>query len=80
MAMIFDQFPSDVHAEGFAELARGRYGLDVQVFDNWRDADAHDPFPFVLLAPIVHVARADEATEGQLVAMATACGGVFAGT
>jgi len=70
----------EIHARGFAEHVTERFGLDAKVFMDWREADAHDPFPFVLVTPIVLVERAGEATERLLVSIAEACGGVYAGT
>lgn len=80
MAMIFDRFPSMIHAEGFAEHVAERFGLETEVFTDRDASDASDPFPFALDPPIVHVERAGEATERLLESIAKACGGVFAGT
>ena len=80
MAMIFDSFPSEIHAEGFAELVRKRHDLITRVFTDEGAAYADDPFPFALVTPIVHVERTDERTEAHIVKVAAACGGVFAGT
>lgn len=77
---IFDQFPDTEKAELFAAAAREVYGLEAVVYDNVEKANAADPFPFPLVAPVVHVARADGRTERFLQRAVEKFDGIYAGT
>lgn len=81
MSLIFDQFKSREHADKFALDVKQRFGLGTQVFTTEEEAFQHDPFPFDLQAPIVHVDRSEDAgVERYVERWATHYGGVFAGT
>ena len=80
MSMIFDGFPTMADAEAFVAHVKDRYGLDGQTFDSVDAAMAHDPFPFVLNPPVVHIERTDSAIEQQIWDAVTPFGGEFAGT
>jgi hypothetical protein len=86
MSLIFDKFPTREHADKFALDVCHHYGLDATVFASEEDAFEHDPFPFDLTAPIVHVERPDvspsedEAIERYIERLVTHYGGAFAGT
>lgn len=88
MSMIFDRFPTIGQAQAFARDVTERFGRETQVYDNADDAQAADPFPFELEAPVVHVDRLHEeediekflAGEQEVERLVTGYGGVFAGT
>ncbi len=81
MSYIFDRFPTRAAAAGFHAAAYLLTGELPVVFDDQRQADAHDPFPGELTPPIVHVDRDDEDThEAELAELAESFGGRYAGT
>ncbi len=55
--LIFDSFPNRRQAERFARAATAAFGRKAFVFDNVDEAQAADPIPAQLVAPIVHVER-----------------------
>ena len=57
MSMIFDGFASMEQAEAFVAAVKQQYGLDGQTFADEAEAMEHDPFPWRLDPPIVHVDR-----------------------
>lgn len=58
MSLIFDSFPSLQHAREFADhVTEIEPQLRTWVFETAADANAHDPFPYGLAPPIVHVER-----------------------
>lgn len=64
MSLIFDRFPSpDAAAVFMAAVHELEPELDRQVFGTVAESDAHDPFPFELTPPIVHVERIDTADD-----------------
>lgn len=84
MSMIFDRFPTRERGEAFRAAVKVEIGLDGQVFDTVAAAQEHDPFPFRLDPPIVHIDRSGEgltgAVEKRVIALAASFGGTFAGT
>ena len=83
MSLIFDKFPDDDEASMFATAVREKFGLEWQIYSSVKDAMAHDPFPYELFPPVVHIDRPDDedaATEREVAKLVTAYGGRFAGT
>jgi hypothetical protein len=84
MSLIFDRFPSRAAATMFVAHVQNKFGLAGQIFDDQESAMAHDPFPWVLDPPIVHIDRPDldDATEIEdtVAARVEFFGGTFAGT
>jgi hypothetical protein len=81
MSLIFDRFPSRDKAEGFVAEIQKRFGLAGLVFDDEESAFEHDPFPYSLEAPIVHIDRSDDyEIERAVEERVTSFGGGFAGT
>ncbi len=82
MSMIFDRFPTRARAEAFRAAVKAEFDLDGQVFDTDAAAQSHDPFPFRLEPPIVHVDRHDDAAavEERVIRLVAIFGGTFAGT
>lgn len=80
--MIFDQFASREQADAFAARVVTQFGRDAVVFPDVESANQHDPFPFELHPPIVHVDRDYEtyAHESEIRELVAGFGGVFAGT
>lgn len=78
--MIFDSFPSLRKAHEFAETVTLTFGLDVTVFNDVEQAQKQDLFPYPLVVPIVHVARASESVERRVTALVSHFGGEYAGT
>jgi len=58
--LIFDRFKSKKRATAFAEMVRRRHIIWAEVYDNQRETDEVDPFPFELTPPIVLVGRANQ--------------------
>jgi hypothetical protein len=56
MRLIFE-FDEMKRAEEFVAAVKERFGLDGQTFDDADAAFNHDPFPWVLNPPIVHIDR-----------------------
>jgi hypothetical protein len=54
------------------------WDLGAQLFRTAHEATAHDPFPWKLEPPIVHVEHAGPEVERQVAMLATHYGGVFA--
>jgi hypothetical protein len=81
MSLIFDRFPSRDKAESFVAEIQKRFGLAGLVFDDEESAFEHDPFPYSLEAPIVHIDRSDDyEIERAVEERVTSFGGGFAGT
>jgi hypothetical protein len=87
MSLIFDNFPSKQVAEAFRNHVRKTYGQESQIFDSQAEANAHDPFPFKLVPPIVHVDRLEHDNSDVEINIETNIeksvrifGGQFAGT
>lgn len=88
MSLIFDSFESKAAAEAFvAGVQAIRPGRGCQVFADHGDANAHDPFPFMLDGVVVHVDRlyhlevaAADRDEGEIISTVKQFGGRFAGT
>jgi hypothetical protein len=81
MSLIFDHFKTLKRAEEFAQVVRGRYGLDAQVFDSDEEAQEHDPFPWRQEPPVVHVDRSDDLdVELEIEELVRDYGGEHAGT
>lgn len=60
VSLIFDRFPSHECAEAFRVAVKEKFKLDGQIFDTVTAAQKHDPFPFQLEPPIVHIDRHDD--------------------
>lgn len=87
MSYIFHKFATTQDAQEFKCRVDKSLGLPVLWFDTQEEADAHDPFPFELTPPILHVWRSgvlDPAEhvndEFVLEIMAQECHGEYAGT
>jgi hypothetical protein len=85
MSLIFDAFENRDCADEFCNAVEAMFGLETQVFMTVEASDAHDPFPFGLKVPIVHVERPGHGKEGdrierRLERMVTRYKGLFAGT
>jgi hypothetical protein len=81
MSLIFDRFPSAAKAEAFAAHVRETFSRDAEVFGNQDESDAHDPFPFALDGPIVHVERFEDYSQEETIIQAVRTyDGSFAGT
>ena len=84
--LIFDEFPNRAAADEFAVKIRSEFDRSVVVYDDVKEAQAVDPFPFGLTAPVVHVSRRyeftdrDIADETAIVESVSDFGGQFAGT
>lgn len=77
--LIFDSFPDHTAADHFAQEVTARFGLWAAVFQSQDESNEVDPFPFVLLPPIVLVAR-DRAKEEAVEQLVEKHEGRFAGT
>ena len=87
MSLLFDRFPDYSAARRFADDVAARWKRDVAVYTSQEESDSHDPFPFELHPPIVHVSRANEwdkpgeqLIERDIEEAVTTYGGSFAGT
>ena len=93
MSLIFDRFPSRDKAESFVAVIQKEFNLAGQIFDDSDSAQEHDPFPWVLDPPVVHIDRPDIkmddideeiahniAIEEAVEDRVTDFGGTFAGT
>jgi hypothetical protein len=80
MSLIFDRFHSRDKAESFIAEIQKKFGLAGLVFDDEESAFEHDPFPYSLEAPIVHIDRSDLEIEHTVKARVQVLGGEFAGT
>lgn len=81
MSLIFDRFPSAAKAEEFATHVRETFSREAEVFATRDESDAHDPFPFALDGPIVHVERfEDYSQEEAIIQTVRSFDGAFAGT
>jgi hypothetical protein len=84
VSLIFDRFPNLKQARAFATEVKKRYRLNGQVFISAYAAQEHDPFPWVLDPPIVHIERPETEsaleTESAVEHLVTKFGGTFAGT
>jgi hypothetical protein len=81
VSLIFDDFPSRSVAEGFVATVKRSIGLDGQVFDTVQEAFEHDPYPFGLQPPIVHIDRSDDQLlEARARRLVGEFGGQYAGT
>lgn len=82
MSLIFDKFPNRAQAEAFGAYVTLRFARVVRVFDTQTEADEHDPFPFYLVPPIVHVERTHDGfqLEDEIERSVAQFGGSFAGT
>jgi hypothetical protein len=81
VSMIFDRSPSRERAEAFRAAVKAAVGLDGQIFDTEAAAHEHDPFPWRLDPPIVHVDRCDDLdVEDRVERRVALFGGTFAGT
>lgn len=78
--MIFDNFPSAEQAHEFAKTVVVKFGLDSTVYNSVEQAQEADPFPYVLIAPVVHVERSTEKVEQRVEALVGLFGGEYAGT
>ncbi len=78
MSLIFDKFPTEAKANEFADKVRETFKVEAIVFMDEDKAQQHDPFPFELTLPIVHVGRGVQ--ERRIQDLVTTYGGEFAGT
>lgn len=79
--MIFDSFPSIEAAGRFCDAVEDIHGLTTALYETESEAQAVDPFPYELHAPIVHVERHEDFDTEQTIELAViAYGGKFAGT
>ena len=79
--LIFDHFPDRCKAVGFASHVRATTGRDAKVYATQAESDAVDPFPFVLVSPIVLVSREDDLSGEEAIELAVyRFGGECAGT
>jgi hypothetical protein len=72
--LIFDGFRSHQDAQAFIHGVAVAWQLDAQLFNTAADAMAHDPFPWELAPPIVHVDRAEPEVERRIVELASKFG------
>ena len=77
-SLIFDGFRSEGDARAFIHGVGETWHLDAQLFHSAAEAMAHDPFPWQLEPPIVHVERAGLEVERKVAELALRFGGVFA--
>lgn len=82
MSLIFDRFKTEEDARRFIDRVRSDFpGRECQLFLDADAANEHDPFPWVLEAPIVHVDREDDYSgEDEIRGLVAEFHGVFAGT
>ena len=83
--LIFDKFPSEKHAEKFANFTREVFNRETRVFLSQDESDKYDPFPCELVPPIVIVERERDVEkrgkdEKLLEALVIKFSGVFEGT
>lgn len=79
--LIFDHFPDRLQAVGFASHVRATTGRDARVYNSQDESNAVDPYPFVLVPPIVLVSRVGKWSDEEYIELAvTRFGGEFAGT
>jgi len=77
-SLIFDGFRTEGDAQAFIYGVGGAWHLDAKLFRSVAEAMAHDPFPWELEPPIVHVERAEPEVERKVAELASQFGGVFA--
>ena len=85
MSLIFE-LPSMTSADEFVAAVKTRFGVEAQIFTTNDDAQEHDPFPWVLNPPIVHVDRGygggmypGGGAESEVEALVLEFGGTFVG-
>ncbi len=81
MSYIYDGFPSEPDAMAFAQDVIAASNASAAVFLTQDEANEHDPFPYRLTPPIVHVSREDQLLSEEALAQLARDHGVrFAGT
>lgn len=79
--MIFDSFANAADAERFAVAITSEFGREAHVYEDIGEAQAADPFPFALFAPVVHIERTEDyEPEAAIEERVAEFGGRFAGT
>jgi hypothetical protein len=87
MSLIFDSFPTMERAHAFQAEVKKRFNLDGQVFADAAEAFDHDPFPYEMKPPVVHIDRPGLRTtaipftiEQHIERLVEDYGGIFLGT
>jgi hypothetical protein len=82
VSLIFDRFPTYGDAGAFVDYVRLAHPeLACSIYSSTGEADAHDPIPVELVAPIVHVERpVDPFEEPELEYVVDRFAGRFVGT
>lgn len=86
MSFIFDRFPAEQNARDFiGRVEIDHPGIGGLLFTDEAEAFEHDPFPFELVPPIVHIDRPDDPDADQdlcneLCQLVDEFNGAYAGT
>lgn len=80
MSRIYHDFPNREAARNFADAVYAAQPFGISIFDSEEEASMHDPFPYALNVPIVHVDATELLSEDATETLAHSFGGRYAGT